>query len=94
MWMIGTLVISILLIIVSIIKFKFHPFLALLLASFFVGISMQMNPLEMVNAIENGIGGTLGFLAAIIGLGTILGKMMEISGAAERIGVTLQKAVG
>ncbi|MEX9939726.1 D-serine transporter DsdX [Providencia rettgeri] len=92
MWMIGTLVISILLIIVSIIKFKFHPFLALLLASFFVGISMQMNPLEMVNAIENGIGGTLGFLAAIIGLGTILGKMMEISGAAGRIGVTLQKS--
>ena len=92
MWMIGTLVISILLIIVSIIKFKFHPFLALLLASFFVGISMQMNPLEVVNAIENGIGGTLGFLAAIIGLGTILGKMMEISGAAERIGVTLQKS--
>ena len=92
MWMIGTLVISILLIIVSIIKFKFHPFLALLLASFFVGISMQMNPLEMVSAIENGIGGTLVFLAAIIGLGTILGKMMEISGAAERIGVTLQKS--
>ncbi|GAB1437347.1 D-serine transporter DsdX [Providencia sp.] len=92
MWMLGTLVISILLIIVSIIKFKFHPFLALLLASFFVGISMQMNPLEMVSAIENGIGGTLGFLAAIIGLGTILGKMMEISGAAERIGVTLQKS--
>ena len=53
---------------------------------------MQMNPLEMVSAIENGIGGTLGFLAAIIGLGTILGKMMEISGAAERIGVTLQKS--
>ncbi|EEG84491.1 transporter, gluconate:H+ symporter family [Proteus penneri ATCC 35198] len=52
---------------------------------------MKMNPLEMVNAIENGIGGTLGFLAAIIGLGTILGKMMEISGAAERIGITLQK---
>ena len=90
-WMLATLVISILLIIISIIKFKFHPFLALLLASFFVGISMKMNPLEMVSAIENGIGGTLGFLAAIIGLGTILGKMMEISGAAERIGVTLQK---
>lgn len=91
MWMIGTLVFSILLIIVSIIKFKFHPFLSLLLASFFVGIAMKMNPLQMVSAIENGIGGTLGFLAAIIGLGTILGKMMEISGAAERIGITLQK---
>lgn len=91
MWMIGTLVFSILLIVISIIKFKFHPFLALLLTSFFVGIAMNMEPQDMVSAIENGIGGTLGFLAAIIGLGTILGKMMEISGAAERIGITLEK---
>jgi hypothetical protein len=57
--------------------------------SFFVGAMMGMSPLDMVNAIENGIGGTLGFLAAVIGLGTILGKMMEVSGAAERIGLTL-----
>ncbi len=91
LWVLGTLIISILLIVFTIIKLKFHPFLALLLASFFVGMAMKMNPLEMVSAIENGIGGTLGFLAAIIGLGTILGKMMEISGAAERIGITLQK---
>ena len=52
---------------------------------------MGMGPLDMVNAIESGIGGTLGFLAAVIGLGTILGKMMEVSGAAERIGLTLQR---
>lgn len=91
LWIIGTLCISILLIIFTIVKCKIHPFLALLLASFFVGVMMRMNPLEMVNAIEGGIGGTLGFLAAVIGLGTILGKMMEISGAAERIGITLQR---
>lgn len=59
--------------------------------SFFVGTMMGMGPLDMVNAIESGIGGTLGFLAAVIGLGTILGKMMEVSGAAERIGLTLQR---
>jgi len=64
---------------------------ALLLASFFVGAMMGMGPLDMVNAIESGIGGTLGFLAAVIGLGTILGKMMEVSGAAERIGLALQR---
>lgn len=51
MWMIGTLVFSILLIIISIIKFKFHPFLALLLTSFFVGIAMNMEPQDMVSAI-------------------------------------------
>lgn len=90
-WVVSTLLISIVLIVLTIVKFKFHPFLALLLASFFVGAMMGMGPLEMVTAIENGIGGTLGFLAAVIGLGTILGKMMEVSGAAERIGLTLQR---
>lgn len=93
-WVVGTLLTSIIIIILTIVKFKIHPFLALLLASFYVGVLMGMNPLEMVNAIEGGIGGTLGFLAAVIGLGTILGKMMEVSGAAERIGITLQNAVG
>lgn len=86
-WVVSTLLISIVLIVLTIVKFKFHPFLALLLASFFVGTMMGMGPLDMVNAIESGIGGTLGFLAAVIGLGTILGKMMEVSGAAERIGL-------
>ena len=86
-WVVSTLLISIVLIVLTIVKLKFHPFLALLLASFFVGAMMGMGPLEMVNAIESGIGGTLGFLAAVIGLGTILGKMMEVSGVAERIGL-------
>lgn len=90
-WVVGTLLSSIIIIILTIVKLKIHPFLALLLASFYVGLLMGMNPLEMVNSIEGGIGGTLGFLAAVIGLGTILGKMMEISGAAERIGITLQR---
>ena len=90
-WTLGVLISSILLIVTSIIKFKLHPFLALLLSSFYVGTLMGMKPLDMIASIENGIGGTLGFLAAVIGLGTILGKMMEISGAAERIGITLQQ---
>lgn len=89
--MLATLITSIVLVIVTIVKFKLHPFLALLLASFFVGTMMGMGPIYMVDAIESGIGGTLGFLAAVIGLGTILGKMMEVSGAAERIGLTLHR---
>ncbi len=90
-WVLSVLISSILLIVISIIKFKLHPFLALLLSSFYVGTLMGMKPLDMITSIEDGIGGTLGFLAAVIGLGTILGKMMEISGAAERIGITLQQ---
>ncbi|TCP93372.1 D-serine permease DsdX [Cricetibacter osteomyelitidis] len=90
-WIITVLITSIALIIFAIVKFKLHPFLALLLSSFYVGSLMGMKPLSIIEAIENGIGGTLGFLAAVIGLGTILGKMIEVSGAAERIGITLQQ---
>lgn len=88
-YIVFVLVSSILLIVASIIKFKLHPFLALLLASFYVGLLMQVEPMSIISGIENGIGGTLGFLASIIGLGTILGKMLEVSGAAEKIGITL-----
>ena len=90
-WVIATLLSSIVLIVVTIVKGKIHPFLALLLASFYVGTLMGMEPLKMVSAMEDGIGGTLGFLAAVIGLGTIRGKMLEVAGAAERIGLALQK---
>ncbi|MBA4435359.1 D-serine transporter DsdX, partial [Escherichia coli] len=47
-WVVSTLLISIVLIVLTIVKLKFHPFLALLLASFFVGAMMGMGPLEMV----------------------------------------------
>lgn len=47
-WVVSTLLISIVLIVLTIVKFKFHPFLALLLASFFVGTMMGMGPLDMV----------------------------------------------
>jgi GntP family gluconate:H+ symporter/D-serine transporter len=49
---------------------------------------------QLVTAYEKGVGGTLGFLATIIGLGGILGKMLEESGGAERIAQTLLSALG
>ncbi|MBZ4359451.1 permease DsdX, partial [Mycobacterium tuberculosis] len=64
---------------------------ALMVVSIGAGLFSGM-PLDKIAAtMEKGMGGTLGFLAAVIGLGTILGKMMEVSGAAERIGLTLQR---
>lgn len=51
---------------------------ATLLASFFVGPLMGMSPLDRVNAIENGIGGTLGFLAAVFGATAIVSPMLQL----------------
>ena len=91
LWVMAVLMSSLIVIVISIVKVKLHPFLALLLASFYVGVLMAMPPFEILSAIEAGMGSTLGFLAIVIGLGSILGKMMEISGASETIGLMLHK---
>jgi len=82
---------SVLLLLFLVMKARMHAFVALMVVSIGAGLFSGM-PLDKIAAtMEKGMGGTLGFLAAVIGLGTILGKMMEVSGAAERIGLTLQR---
>lgn len=83
------LLLAVIMIIFFSIKLKMHAFVSLLTACFFIAISMKM-PLDKVgSSIEAGMGGTLGFLAPILALGAIIGKMMEISGGAERLARTL-----
>lgn len=85
---------SVLCIIVMCIRFKINAFLALMFACFFIGIATGM-PLDKIGkSIEAGMGGTLGFLAPILALGAIIGKLMEISGGAERLARTLINAMG
>ncbi|WP_204360081.1 gluconate:H+ symporter [Ralstonia sp. GX3-BWBA] len=85
---------AIALIVVLIVKVRVHAFLALLAACFVVGFGSGMPLSNIVSSFEKGVGDTLGFLAAIIGLGSILGKMLEESGGAERIAQTLLSRLG
>ncbi len=85
---------SIALIVFLIMKIRLNAFVALILACIFLGIATGMPLAKIASAIEAGMGGTLGFLATILGLGTILGKMMEVSGGAERLARTLIDVFG
>jgi GntP family gluconate:H+ symporter/D-serine transporter len=85
---------AIILIVFLIVKVRLHAFLALTAASFVVAIGSGMPLTKIVSSYEQGVGGTLGFLATIIGLGAILGKMLEESGGAERIAKALLTALG
>lgn len=88
------LLIAVLVIIVLSIKFHIHAFISLLTACFLIAFATGM-PLESIgNSIQKGIGGTLGFLAPILALGAIVGKMMEISGGAEKLADTLIDIIG
>lgn len=75
--------------IVLIARFKLNPFVVLLLVSLATGLAAGMPPVAVVKALQDGVGGALGFIAVVVGLGTMLGKMMAESGGAERIAKTL-----
>ncbi|HMJ17194.1 MAG TPA: GntP family permease [Gemmatimonadaceae bacterium] len=70
-------------------RFKLHPFIALVSVSLVMGVIAGMAPAAAVKAFQDGVGTTLGFIAVVVGLGTMLGKMMAESGAATRIATTL-----
>ncbi len=86
--------ISIVALIVLITKFKLHPFITLLVVSIGMGAAAGMKPLDIITSFQNGVGGVLGFIAAVIAVGTMLGKLLAESGGAERIARTLINAFG
>ena len=73
---------------------KVTPFLSLLIVAIVSGLLLGMEPPSLLASIEKGVGSTLGGLAWIVCLGAILGKILEISGAAEQIANTLIHAFG
>ncbi|AIY06897.1 gluconate transporter [Planococcus sp. PAMC 21323] len=77
-----------------VIRTKLHAFVALLLVSLLVGIAAGMPLNEVITSIQNGMGGTLGFVAVVVGLGAMFGKMLEVSGGAERLASTMISKFG
>ncbi|AIO49163.1 MULTISPECIES: GntP family permease [Burkholderia] len=75
--------------ILMIARYKIYPFLVLIIVSLGLGLVVGMPMDKIVKSFETGTGGTLGHIAIVVGLGTMLGKMMAESGGAERIATTL-----
>ena len=73
---------------------KISPFLSLLIVAIVAGLLLGMPPAVLVKSIEKGVGSTLGGLALILCLGAVLGKILEVSGAAEQIALTLIRYFG
>jgi GntP family gluconate:H+ symporter len=73
---------------------KLNPFISLLLASLFLAVVAGMPLSTVARSFEAGVGGTLGHIAIIVALGTMLGKMMAESGAANQIAYTLIRLFG
>lgn len=73
------------LILFLILKLRIHAFISLLIGSIAVGLLAGLDAGEIMATVQNGMGGTLGFVATVVGLGAIFGGILETSGGAKAI---------
>lgn len=77
-----------------VLKLKISAFVSLLITAIYVGIISGMPLDEVTQSIQDGMAGTLGFVATVVGLGAIFGQMLESSGGAESLAHYLVKKFG
>lgn len=75
-------------------KFKLHPFLALIVAAFLTAFAYGLPVDSIAKTIASGFGAILGYIGLVIVLGTIIGIILEKSGAAITMAETVIKLLG
>ncbi len=88
------LILGVVVLILLVLKTKIHAFLALIIGASIAGLVGGMVPGDVAKAISTGFGNTLASVGIVIGLGVMMGRILEISGAAETLAYSLIKAVG
>jgi len=95
MWLIILLLLTIVFIIVATTRLKLHPFLALLIAAFGYGLLCgKMSPQEVVESVNAGFGGTIGYIGIVILAGSVIGTFLEKSGGAVKLAQKILQLVG
>ena len=86
--------VGIIVLLLLIIKFKLHPVISMMIAAIIIGVGAGM-PLTMISStVEKGVGKTLQGIALLVGLGSMFGGILEVSGGAQRIAQTLIGKLG
>jgi H+/gluconate symporter-like permease len=84
LFLISAAVVAVIGLILLIAVYKLNPFITLLLTSLALAVVTGMPLSTVVHSFEAGVGGTLGHIAMVVALGTMLGKMMAESGGADQ----------
>jgi len=87
-------VIGLVLLLVLIIVFKVHAMISILVGAITIGVIAGMPLTEIVTAVNDGIGNTLKGIALLVGLGSMFGAILETSGGAQTLAVTMVKKFG
>lgn len=88
------LVLVVIMMVIAASKYKFHPFLSLLMAGIVMGFIGGLSESEVITTLLNGFGKTLGSIGIIIAFGTIIGAYLENSGGAKTLANWTLKTIG
>jgi GntP family gluconate:H+ symporter len=91
LFLLSVAALSIVALLLLIIKLRVHAFIALVLVSFATAIITGIPSEKVVPTLISGFGGTLASVALLVGLGAMIGKLLEVSGGAQ---VLADKLIG
>lgn len=86
--------VGLVILLVLIIRFKIHAMISILIGALIIGLVAGMPFDEIVNAVNDGIGNTLKGIALLVGLGSMFGAILETSGGAQTLAVTMVRRFG
>ena len=87
-------VVGLIILLVLIIRFKLPAMIAILVGAVLIGLGAGMSFDQIVKAVDDGMGNTLKGIALLVGLGSMFGSILEISGGAKALAVTLVDKFG
>lgn len=82
------------LLLLLIIKFKVQAVIAILVGAVTIGLVAGMPFTEIISSVNEGIGNTLKSIALLVGLGSMFGAILEVSGGAQTLAVTMVNRFG
>lgn len=88
------LVVAVFVLIFLVLRTRVHPLIAMLIAAAIAGLTGGLSATQTIEAISKGFGSTLGSIGIVIGLGIMMGRVLEVSGAAEQIAFSFIKFLG
>ena len=86
--------IGLVILLVLIIRFKVQAMIAILIGAVAIGLMAGMPYSEIVGSVNQGIGETLKGIALLVGLGSMFGAILEASGGAQTLAVTMVRKFG
>ena len=86
--------VGLVILLVLIIKFKIQAMVSILIGAIAIGLLAGMPFEDIITAVNDGIGNTLKGIALLVGLGSMFGAILEVSGGAQSLAVTMVKYFG